>query len=227
MDRSLPILIVLCSAALPALAQNSTSPGAQAAANSTQQAAASGAAETSKIIFARNPDIDTPDPDAGLEPVNPPLSANLQGELAEGAPHYQPPAAVPASSVGPDLRAADKPKNDIPRLPVATMSRYVVKGTREVVFQGRDLYTTEALVDLSFQAHPGLRNGLRPDRDRLPAGARGPLRDGGLGRRGMDGAGATRACAVAGAAHAALRPLVHPGAERGAEERTPDVHTRR
>ena len=127
MDRSLPILIVLCSAALPALAQNSTSPGAQAAANSTQQAAASGAAETSKIIFARNPDIDTPDPDAGLEPVNPPLSANLQGELAEGAPHYQPPAAVPASSVGPDLRAADKPKNDIPRLPVATMSRYVVK----------------------------------------------------------------------------------------------------
>jgi len=157
MDRSLPILVLLCSAALPALAQNSTSPGAQAAANSAQQAAAAG--DTSKIIFARNPDVDTPNPDAGLEPVGAPLSANLQGELAEGAPRYQPPAAIPASGVGPDLRDTDKPKNEIPRVPVSTMSRYVVKGTREIVFQGRDLYTPEGLVDLSFKAHPGLRVG--------------------------------------------------------------------
>jgi hypothetical protein len=58
-----------------------------------------------------------------------------------------------------DRRETDKPKNEIPRLPMSLMSRYVVRGARLPVFRNVDLYTKEGLIDLSFKEHPGLRIG--------------------------------------------------------------------
>jgi hypothetical protein len=154
MEPSKPILLIaLLAAAVPAWAQNSTSPGEQAAANSTEQAAASGSVDTSKLILARNPDEAMANPDAGLEPVAPPLSSALAGELAVDAPRYElPPSAAGAAS-------ADKAKNEIPRLPESTLSRFVVHGSRVNGFSDHDMLTDDGLVDLSFREHPGLRVG--------------------------------------------------------------------
>jgi hypothetical protein len=58
-----------------------------------------------------------------------------------------------------DPRDADKPRSQIPRLPVEMMSRYVVRGARLPVFRNVDLYTKAGLIDLSFKTHPGLRIG--------------------------------------------------------------------
>lgn len=153
MERSKPIfLIALLAAAVPAWAQNSTSPGEQAAANSTEQAAAAGPVDTSKLILARNPDEATPNPDAGLEPVGPPVSPALAGELAIGAPRYELPASAAAAN-------PEKAKNEILRLPESTLSRFVVHGSRVNGFSDHDMLTDDGLIDLSFREHPGLRVG--------------------------------------------------------------------
>jgi hypothetical protein len=149
MERAKPILIALMVAAVPAWAQNSTSPGEQASAT----AAASGSVDTSKLILARNPDETTAYPDAGLEPVGRPISPALASELSVDAPRYQlPPAAKAANDV-------DKPRNEIPRLPESTLQRFVVHGSRVNGFSDHEMLTTGGLIDLSFHEHPGLRVG--------------------------------------------------------------------
>jgi hypothetical protein len=106
--------------------------------------------------------VNTADPDAGLDPVPPAAvsaSASLTSELAEGGPRYQPPQALPQSGGDKDLRTIDKPKNEIRRLPVEMMNRYVVKSSKVELLQGRDLYTPAELVSIEFKEHPGLRLG--------------------------------------------------------------------
>jgi hypothetical protein len=159
MDKSLSVLLVLIGTALPAVAQNSTSPGNQAAANSTQQQAASAADQTARLLLANNSQVDPAARDAVLGTTTAPApraSRDLTGKLAEGAPKYQPPASV---EPGTDLRTIDKPKNQIPRLPVEMMQKYVVKDSKVPALQGRDLYTTKELVSMEYKAHPGLRLG--------------------------------------------------------------------
>jgi hypothetical protein len=68
------------------------------------------------------------------------------------------PGPGPAGAAA-DLRDIDRPRNQIPRLPVEMMQRYVVRETRLPVFRPRDLYTKAGLVELSFKEHPGLRIG--------------------------------------------------------------------
>jgi hypothetical protein len=53
----------------------------------------------------------------------------------------------------------DKPKNQIPRVPLEVMQRYVVHEARPPVFGPLELYTKAGLIDLSFKEHPGLRIG--------------------------------------------------------------------
>jgi hypothetical protein len=144
-ERSKPILlIVLLAAAGPAGAQNSTSPG--------EQAAAAGSVDTSKLILARNPEETMANPDAGLEPVGQPLSPALAGELAVNAPPYRlPPTAAAAAN--------DKAKNEIPRLPESTLSSFVVHGSRVNGFSDHDMLTDDGLIDLAFREHAGLRVG--------------------------------------------------------------------
>jgi hypothetical protein len=71
-------------------------------------------------------------------------------------PAYAPPAAAPAPV---DLRERDRPRNQIPRLPAEMMQKYVVHEGRIPVFRTLDLYTKEALTDIGFKEHPGLRFG--------------------------------------------------------------------
>lgn len=153
MECAQPILLIaLLAAAVPAGAQNSTSPGEQAAASSAERAAAPGSVDTSKLILARNPDEAMANPDAALEPVSQPLSPALAGELAVGAPRYKLPPSAPAAET-------DKAKNEIPRLPESTLSRFVVHGSRVNGFSDHDMLTDGGLIDLSFREHPGLRAG--------------------------------------------------------------------
>jgi hypothetical protein len=152
MERPKSILIALMVAAVPAWAQNATSPGEQASANSTQQAEVAGPNDNSRLVLARNPDEATAIPDAGLEPVGSPVSPALASELAVGAPRYGLPDAAKAAET-------DKPKNEIPRLPESTLSRFVVHGSRVNGFSDHDMLTDDGLVDLSFGEHPGMRFG--------------------------------------------------------------------
>jgi hypothetical protein len=154
MESPKPILLALMLAAVPAWAQNSTSPGAQAAANSAQPAQASGA-DTSSLILTRNPDESTPTPDAGLEPVVP-LSANLAGELATDRPRYKPEEHAKAEAA---VRAGDLAAGPAPRLPDSVMSKYTVRGNRLSTATDRDFYTDQGLLDASVAEHPGLRFG--------------------------------------------------------------------
>ena len=135
------MIAALLVAAAPASAQT----GAQQPAPS----------DTSAIILAPKPAA------PGAAQVQPPpaqgVSSGLSANMTASMPKYQPKPAHPSPS--PDLRDIDKPKNEIPRLPVAVMSRYLVKGDKVPVFREQDIYTTSGLIDLSFKRHPGLRIG--------------------------------------------------------------------
>ncbi len=154
MECAKPILLIaLLAAVVAARAQNSTAPGEQSAANRPEQAAAPASVDASKLILARNPDETMADPDAGLEPLAPPLSPALTSELAVDAPRYAlPSAAKPVAE-------ADKAKNDLPRLPESTLSRFVVHGSRVNGFSDDEMLTDKGLVDFSLREHPGLRAG--------------------------------------------------------------------
>jgi hypothetical protein len=70
-------------------------------------------------------------------------------------PKYSPPTPTPVAATQPlDVPEADKPKNEIKRLP-----SYVVHDSRPPVFRDRDLYTKDGLVSLSYKLHPGLALG--------------------------------------------------------------------
>jgi hypothetical protein len=116
--------------------------------------------DTSSIILAAKP---TPIPQAvAPRPTSPEraVSPAIAANLSLGMPAYVADLSAPkAGNPAADLRDLDKPKNQIPRLPIQMMQRYVVRESRVPVFRPRDLYTTAGLIDLSFKEHPGLRFG--------------------------------------------------------------------
>jgi hypothetical protein len=139
--RTASILIAALACAAPALAQD-TAPAAPPA-------------DASSVILAPKA---APAPAA--KPAPHAASSEIDAAISAGVPAYNPgfsatkPIALPQVLLDPD-----KPKNEIPRLPLEMMSRYVVRETRLPVFRNIDLYTKQGLVDLSFKAHPGLRVG--------------------------------------------------------------------
>jgi hypothetical protein len=137
------LLMVLLAAAVPVLAQQ-----------------AAPAADTSSVILAPKAAEPTQPPQARAADSARVSSPEINAAISSGVPAYNREApASKSDSAGKDLREADKPKNEIPRLPLALMSRYVVRGTRLPVFRNIDLFTREGLIDLSFKEHPGLRVG--------------------------------------------------------------------
>jgi len=116
------------------------------------------AADASNIIFAPKPTAPEPTPNLGT--TQRPVSPTIAADISLGMPVYSPELNLPKSDASAaDLRDIDKPKNQIPRLPVVMMQKYVVRESRLPVFRTRDLYTKAGLIELSFKEHPGLRIG--------------------------------------------------------------------
>ena len=117
------------------------------------------AADTSSIILAQKPaEPPAPLPKPGTAPHAD--SPAIDAALSSGMPGYNPGFPAAKLNTAPqDVREIEKPRNQIPRLPLELMSRYVVRGARLPVFRNVDLYTKAGLIDLSFKAHPGLRVG--------------------------------------------------------------------
>ncbi len=114
--------------------------------------------DTSSIILApkpaASPSAQAPAPGAADRPV----SSGVAAEISAKMPAYSPAASTPGTPAA-DQRDIDKPRNQIPRLPVEVMQRYVVREARVPVFRPRDLYTPSALIEMSFREHPGLHIG--------------------------------------------------------------------
>jgi hypothetical protein len=111
--------------------------------------------DTSSIILAPNPEAPPPAPNAAQGVDYKPASSGITKDISGGLPGYSPPLMA-LKSANPQ---ADRPKNQIPRLPVEEMSRYVVHGKRLPTFRTMDLYTKRGLIELSLKEHPGLRIG--------------------------------------------------------------------
>jgi hypothetical protein len=115
-------------------------------------ASAGQTSDTSSIILAPKPAENPPTPAAAERVVSPGIVA----DLAASMPAYSPPsAATPAR----DLREKERPRNQIPRLPIEMMQKYVVHEDRVPAFQPLEFYTKEGLTALSFKEHPGRRIG--------------------------------------------------------------------
>jgi hypothetical protein len=110
--------------------------------------------DTSAIILAPKPAETSATPAA--PPVERVVSPGIGAVLSASMPAYSPPAA--AAPIG-DLREKERPRNQIPRLPVEMMQKYVVHEDRVPVFQPLEFYTKEGLTALSFKEHPGRRIG--------------------------------------------------------------------
>jgi hypothetical protein len=137
------LLMVLLAAAIPAMAQQAAS-----------------TADTSSVILAPKAAEPAQAPQTRAVDSARVSSPEINAAISSGVPAYNREAQAPkADPAAKDQREVDKPKNDIPRLPLALMSRYVVRGTRLPVFRNVDLFTREGLIDLSFKEHPGLRVG--------------------------------------------------------------------
>lgn len=141
MERILQIFLALTAATASAAAQGVT-PALQAA-------------ESAGPVASAAPAPTPPAPAAVGQPASPGVSA----EIASGLPGYRPEPTPKAGAARADARETDKPKNQIVRLPVEVMRRYVVRERRLPVFRPLDLYTEKGLIDLSFKEHPGLRIG--------------------------------------------------------------------
>lgn len=145
MDRTLQILLALAAATASAVAQGVT-PTPQAAGNSS--------------LVLSTPSAASPaGPVSGLPADGRTAASRVSSEIASGLPGYSPeptpkPGAAPAVA-----HEADKPRNQIVRLPLEVMRKYVVRERRLPVFRPLDLYTEKGLIDLSFKEHPGLRLG--------------------------------------------------------------------
>jgi hypothetical protein len=151
------IIVALLSGVASAEAQEAV-PVSQAQAGSGTGVAPA-ASDTSSILLAPKPP-DSPGSPVPTPQAAHPASSDIAAEIDSSLPKYSPiPATAKEAAVAADARDFDKPKNVIPRLPLAVMNRYVVHEARMPVFRDRDLYTTEGLIALSFKAHPGLRIG--------------------------------------------------------------------
>jgi hypothetical protein len=136
--------MVLLAAAVPVLAQQ-----------------AAPAADTSSVILAPKAAEPSQAPSSHTASASGVSSPEIDAAISSGIPAYnsRDASASKTDSALKDQREVDKPKNDIPRLPLALMSRYVVRGARLPVFRNIDLYTRQGLIDLSLKDHPGLRIG--------------------------------------------------------------------
>jgi hypothetical protein len=115
------------------------------------------AADAASLILAikpaESPAVPRPNPGTAYKPA----SAGISKDISAGMPAYMPAALQPTPGAAVlNVSDIDKPKNQIPRLPVEVMSRYVVHGSHLPVFRRKDLYTKAGLIDLSFKEHPGL-----------------------------------------------------------------------
>jgi len=126
-----------------------------ASAQDVTPAPAAQAPDTSSLILAPKPEASPLAPNAAPGAAYKPASSGITKDISAGLPGYSPPLMVPKSAD----QQADKPKNQIPRLPVEEMARYVVHGKRLPTFRTMDLYTKRGLVELSLKEHPGLRVG--------------------------------------------------------------------
>jgi hypothetical protein len=126
-----------------------------AAVQGEEAPSAAGATDASNIILAPKP-AETVTA-AATDPAARPPSPGIEADLHSQMPAYSPPQAQAAAAADP--RAADKPLNQIPRIPAEVMARYVVHERRVPVFRERDLYTKAGLVEISLKEHPGLRVG--------------------------------------------------------------------
>jgi hypothetical protein len=143
MKRTLHLLVALVAGAACASAQDSAStPAAQAP-------------DTSSLILAPKPEASPLAPNADPGSAYKPASSGITKDISAGLPGYSPPLLAPKAADS----QADKPKNQIPRLPVEEMARYVVHGKRMPTFRNIDLYTRAGLIQLSLKEHPGLRIG--------------------------------------------------------------------
>jgi hypothetical protein len=134
--------------------------GLPAAAASAAAQGAPPATDTSSLLLAPKPEAAPLASNAAPGAAYRPASPAIAQDISSGLPGYSPPLLAlkpvpPAQGQG----AADKPKNQIPRLSPELMARYVVYGKRLPVFRTRDLYTEAGLVDLALKEHPGLHIG--------------------------------------------------------------------
>jgi hypothetical protein len=151
MNRASKILIAIMAAASPALAQNAD-PAAPAANPAPNAQAAPATSDASSVVLAAKPAeaMPTPVPDPGDTGRS--VSSKINADIASGMPKFAAPTPTPAEAPEvQEARDAERPKNQIPRLP-----KFVVRESRPLVFRDRDLYTPEGLVNLSFKNHPGL-----------------------------------------------------------------------
>lgn len=110
--------------------------------------------DTANLILSASP-APTKDKAASPAAKGPALGLDVSAVM----PSYRPAAPASPYPAGVDLRTVDKPKNQIPRLPVEMMQRFVVRESKEPVFRTRDLLTKAGMIDLAFKEHPGLRFG--------------------------------------------------------------------
>ena len=122
-----------------------------AAAHGEEAPPAAGTTDASSIVLAPKPAEPSSVP-AKAPAASTPIEADLHAQI----PAYNPRQAQPAA---PEPRAADRPLNQIPRIPAEVMAKYVVHEKRLPVFRERDLYTKAGLVEISLKEHPGLRVG--------------------------------------------------------------------
>jgi hypothetical protein len=146
MKKRAPILL----AAL--MISASAAPG-QDAAPTPAPAPAAQTSDASGVVLAAKPrDYAAPTPLPDSDGATRSVSAGVAAALSAGAPRYSPP--TPAPSPTPevaDIKDVDKPKNGIVRLP-----KYVVNESRPPIFRDRDLFTADALLDLTMRRHAGL-----------------------------------------------------------------------
>ena len=138
-------------------------------------------ADTSSIILAPKA-AESPAAPASA-PVERVVSPGIGADLAASLPAYSPPSG--ATTAG-DLREKDKPRNQIPRIPIEMMQKYVVHEDRVPVFQPLEFYTKVGLTALSFKEHPGRRIGnFFAGRPRCDGGRDGVCRPPGVCRHGL------------------------------------------
>jgi hypothetical protein len=142
------LLMVLLMAAAPVLGQQAAPAGPPSA-------------DTSSVILAPKAAEPSQAPPSRTSAASGVSSPEINAAISSGIPAYKSRegSAAKTDSTPTDQRDVDKPKIDIPRLPLSLMSRYVVRGARLPVFRNIDLYTRQGLIDLSLKDHPGLRIG--------------------------------------------------------------------
>lgn len=82
------------------------------------------------------------------------ISPETAAKLAATVPKYDPTPAAQPPEPAPDLRATDKPRNTIVRLPP-----YIVQERKAPALLERDLRTPKARLELALKRHSGLHLG--------------------------------------------------------------------